>query len=725
MGALTEVRISNTELERHNSLKSRPYVAIRGSVYDITDFVDRHPGGRDIMLLSAGRDVTQVYETYHDIAKTEKVLRKYRIGVLTDAVLPTFPPPSKFQTTLRKRVADYFKNTGQDPKFHAFHLIHYAAVATTIVTSYYAQFWIPAVRDSLILSTLAALILGVACAQSCFSIVHDASHASFTHNPWLWTFFGAWHDFMNGASHVAWFYQHVLGHHPYTNLKDADPDVATSDKHFRRIRPHQKWFPFYLQQHIYAPLMYSFYGLKSRWDDVSNIYITKSRGAIKINPLQPHQHALFWGGKAFFFLHRIVIPAFYVSLPRVLFLFMVADIATSLVLALVFQANHVVEHVSWPQPDAETKVVPVDWMEMQIVTAQDYSHDRFWPTKLTGGLNYQVVHHAFPQICQWWYIELGPLVKDTCREFGVTYHLRDSFYEAIKDHIDLLWMLGRKEGSAEVTGGVAKAVSGHGSQMKGDLKEEVTKRKNTAADTKRAIKKEKHSPVKHERTVTITHQPSDAPTDVGPAELVTVPAAVAAATSAAKAMPFSYPAALAYLYERDPNLRALVEGTGKPCRVYGEPREVCEGSEPAAKVQNCGVDAFKALATAIIYQQLSGKAAAAIRRKWLLAFPDSRAETEENWFPTPQQVRAQDAPTGRAAGLSFRKHEYLHALADKFIDESITSDRLAKMDDDAISELLTSVKGIGQWTGEASEKCSLNKVNAIFDTNVAVAALFF
>ncbi|KAI8588209.1 DNA glycosylase [Geranomyces variabilis] len=252
----------------------------------------------------------------------------------------------------------------------------------------------------------------------------------------------------------------------------------------------------------------------------------------------------------------------------------------------------------------------------------------------------------------------------------------------------------------------------------------ATKRKNTAADTTKAIKKEKHSPIKHERTVTITHQPSDAPTDVGPAELVTAPAAVAAATSAAKTIPFSYPAALAYLYERDPNLRALVEGTGKPCKVYGEPREVCEGSEPAAKVQNGGVDAFKALATAIIYQQLSGKAAAAIRKKWLLAFPDSRAESDENWFPTPQQVRAQDAPTGRAAGLSFRKHEYLHALANKFIDGSITSDRLAKMDDDAISELLTSVKGIGQWTGKASEKCSLNKVNAIIDTNVPVASFF-
>ncbi|KAI8917733.1 delta-5 desaturase [Powellomyces hirtus] len=466
--------MNSAELRKHNTLEARPMVAIRGKLYDLTDFVDRHPGGRDIMLLSTGRDVTQVYETYHDMARTEKILRKYHVGTLTDSALPTFPEPSPFQTTLRTRISEHFRRTGHDPKFHPLHLIHYAVVIGAIVGSYYAQFFVPVVRDSLALSTIAALVLGLFCAQSCFTIVHDASHASFSHKPWLWTAFGAWHDFMNGASHVAWFYQHVLGHHPYTNLPNADPDVATSDKHFRRIRPHQKWFMPYLHQHLYAPIAYSFYGLKSRWDDVSNIYLTQSRGAIAINPLQPHQHAIFWAGKAFFLLHRIVLPAlFCVSLRRTLWLFFWADVATSLTLALVFQANHVVEHVAWPHPDKDTNIVPVDWMEMQIETAQDYGHDHFLTTKFTGALNYQVVHHAFPNICQWWYTDIAPIVKQTCKEYNVTYHLRDTFYEAIKDHIDLLWVLGRDTQSTGcATAGVVDAASASPGYINGAMKEE-------------------------------------------------------------------------------------------------------------------------------------------------------------------------------------------------------------------------------------------------------------
>ncbi len=40
-------------------------------VYDVSKFVDRHPGGRDQLLMGAGRDVTQVFESYHK-ESTEK-----------------------------------------------------------------------------------------------------------------------------------------------------------------------------------------------------------------------------------------------------------------------------------------------------------------------------------------------------------------------------------------------------------------------------------------------------------------------------------------------------------------------------------------------------------------------------------------------------------------------------------------------------------------------------
>lgn len=67
-------RLSSKELALHNTPASA-YVAIRGKVYNLTEFLDKHPGGRDVLCMSIGRDVTQVFETYHDVAKVEAVLR--------------------------------------------------------------------------------------------------------------------------------------------------------------------------------------------------------------------------------------------------------------------------------------------------------------------------------------------------------------------------------------------------------------------------------------------------------------------------------------------------------------------------------------------------------------------------------------------------------------------------------------------------------------------------
>jgi fatty acid desaturase len=66
-------------------------------------------------------------------------------------------------------------------------------------------------------------------------------------------------------------------------------------------------------------------------------------------------------------------------------------------LALIFQANHVVSEVQWPQPNA-LGVMEEDWAKMQVETAQDYAHGSWLTSVLTGGLNYQVVHHLFPHV---------------------------------------------------------------------------------------------------------------------------------------------------------------------------------------------------------------------------------------------------------------------------------------------------------------------------------------
>jgi cytochrome b involved in lipid metabolism len=52
------------EVARHNTPESA-FVAIEGKVYDVTAFVDKHPGGRDQLLRGSGRDVSAVFRSYH------------------------------------------------------------------------------------------------------------------------------------------------------------------------------------------------------------------------------------------------------------------------------------------------------------------------------------------------------------------------------------------------------------------------------------------------------------------------------------------------------------------------------------------------------------------------------------------------------------------------------------------------------------------------------------
>lgn len=102
---------------------------------------------------------------------------------------------------------------------------------------------------------------------------------------------------------------------------------------------------------------------------------------------------------------------------------------------------------------------------------------------------------------------------------------------------------------------------------------------------------------------------------------------------------------------------------------------------------------FQALCESIIYQQLSGKAAATILKRFVALFPGKK-------FPTPQDVLKIKTEKLRAAGLSGQKASYLKDLAAKFKDGTIDPKLFNKMSDEEIIEHVAAVKGIGEWTAQ-------------------------
>jgi DNA-3-methyladenine glycosylase II len=131
--------------------------------------------------------------------------------------------------------------------------------------------------------------------------------------------------------------------------------------------------------------------------------------------------------------------------------------------------------------------------------------------------------------------------------------------------------------------------------------------------------------------------------------------------------------ALAHLKKADPILAEIIARVG-PYRLV--PRRT--GTH------------YDALVRSIVFQQLSGKAASTIHRRFSELYPGKRPRAERVLASTDAQLRS--------AGLSRQKIGYLRDLSARVTDGTLPLAHLGRLPDDAIIEHLVQVKGIGRWT---------------------------
>lgn len=117
-----------------------------------------------------------------------------------------------------------------------------------------------------------------------------------------------------------------------------------------------------------------------------------------------------------------------------------------------------------------------------------------------------------------------------------------------------------------------------------------------------------------------------------------------------------------------------------------------------------GRGAYVALVRSIIYQQLSGKAARTILKRFLALY---------GAHPTPQAVLSTSQSVLRGAGLSKQKIEYLYDLSRKFEDGTIQPRKFRSMSDEEIREHLIAVKGVGRWTADMFLMFFLNRPDVL------------
>jgi fatty acid desaturase/predicted heme/steroid binding protein len=440
------------EVAEHCTAESL-WVAIHGKVYDITSFLDKHPGGYDALLIAAGRDATAAFDSYHPFtSKPQQMIGKYEIGRLSTYEFPPYQEDTGFYRELSQRVGEYFAKNKIDYRSPFPGMWRMAIVwVVGAITFYYA---FSHTFESFYLRAVLAFLFGIFQALPLLHTMHDCSHMAFGPNETWWRVGGRLAmDFMAGANMTSWHNQHTVGHHIYTNVVCADPDLpANLEGDIRFLVNRQVWTWVHKLQHLYLPPLYGLLTIKFRFQDIFETFGGGHNGPLRVNPIP----AFWWGEmiltKVFWLGWRLLMPILLwnydvfsrSSMLELFTLFFLVELGTGYYLAFNFQVSHVSTVAEYPLGTKNEDVVPEEWAISQVKTSVDYAHGDMVTTFLAGALNYQIAHHLFPGISQYQYPAIAPIIKEVCDEYGVKYTVLPSFMDAFHAHLQYLYEMGQQ-----------------------------------------------------------------------------------------------------------------------------------------------------------------------------------------------------------------------------------------------------------------------------------------
>ena len=264
------------------------------------------------------------------------------------------------------------------------------------------------------------------------SIMHDACHGAFSSHPRINNILGYSMNLI-GGNKFNWTIQHNVKHHTYTNIFGADEDLDNGN--VLRLSPYSKWAWFHRFQHLYCWFLYllgtlswvtikDFKQFKTLYQEFSN-----KRGTFIKELL------VLVVSKLLYYIYIMVIPWIVLDLPFLTILvgFLTMHFVAGFVLSVTFQLAHISEHNHHYSSFAENQSAD-SWVEHQIKTTANFSRNSKFLNWYLGGLNFQIEHHLFPQICHIHYRKISEIVQSTVVEHGLDYYEHADLAKAIQSH---------------------------------------------------------------------------------------------------------------------------------------------------------------------------------------------------------------------------------------------------------------------------------------------------
>jgi linoleoyl-CoA desaturase len=417
--------ISKQELGLHNN-SCDCWLAIDGDVYDVTAWLEDHPGG-DVLSVLAGEDASEIFYSSH-LQDLRPYMQRFKVGRL-DTKGDTQELDDIFLQTLQSRVRDFFQETAINHRNTQKNKLNIALTACLFLVSWCCLYFFPP------WGCLAIIPMGFCTCALIGSFGHESIHGNLNINSKRYPAASkllkdiAWGVFIPFMPEHFFRYEHIK-HHKRPLDPAYDYDVLAL-RHFVRLSEAVEAKRHHAAQHYYAPFIYGIYIFIQILEGYRTHFF-QSRGLLNEK-----------GVTSSIIVSSLCALTFHIALPIYLTGFWWAA-ACSFAYFFTWQASIYLTsgapHMTRPEihnPNLEP------WSKRICETTCNLKCGNRFFDWLTGGLNYHLTHHLLSSIPRDYLAEVTALVEKTCNDFDYPCYTYSSFIQYCRDHYKYLHAMGR------------------------------------------------------------------------------------------------------------------------------------------------------------------------------------------------------------------------------------------------------------------------------------------
>eukprot|EP00941_MAST-03F_sp_MAST-3F-sp1_P006403 g6403.t1 len=414
-------KITMAEVAKHNS-RADAWLCIEGRAYDVSKYVEHHPGGWLPISNLAGKDVTDAFANYHPAHVYEKLLPQYYIGEISDYKESEFAKEHRAirQTLLRKGLFE------TKPSY-------YVMLACWLTLLLASSVYCTVVCEGYTSSMIGALLLGFFWQQSAF-VGHDLGHNSISHKRDIDLWIGLCLLNTSGGIGLNWWKRSHNVHHVVCNSIENDPDIqhlpafAVSNKIFDDTNKGTWWSSYHRKQMIFDPIArflvsyqhYLFYPIMA----VArvNLYIQSYLLLFDFKEKVSYRKSAILS--LLFFKSWMLSLVYYAGenwKERVLF-FLVSHAVAGLLHVQICISHFAMDTYHGRAYNDETD----EWFRMQVKTTMNVNCSKAMDW-FHGGLQFQIEHHLWPRLPRHNLRYARDLTKKLCEKYDIHYHEPDFF----------------------------------------------------------------------------------------------------------------------------------------------------------------------------------------------------------------------------------------------------------------------------------------------------------